>query len=130
MKEIKFALAMLSATATTGCTQVTDIAKKFTAGNTASDTAPYIYLATYKHDNSLTLCISNAEDALRNNGFTENSGSHTEDTFGTVHADNPKGLVAAKIECDTNIGTIAFAVSSLNNDAAFDSFKRLRDAQW
>jgi len=127
---MSFAIAVFSATAITGCAQVTEIAKKFSAGETASDAAPYIYLSTFKYDGSLSTCLGNAESTLRKNGFTEHFARNQKDEYGTVSADNPRGLVAAKIECDMKIGSSALAVSSQNNNAAYDSYKKLSDAEW
>jgi len=130
MKRISFALAVFSATVITGCAQITEIAKKFAAGETVSGAAPYIYLSTFKYDGNLSICLDNAESALRKNGFTEHFARDLKDEYGTITADNPRGLVAAKIECDMKIGSSALAVSSQNNNAAYDSYKKLSDAEW
>lgn len=130
MRISRLFVTLFSATAVTGCSQVADIAKRLSTNNSAVDIAPYIYLSTYSYGGKLAACLTSSERALRAHGFTENSGREIKDKYGTVWADNPKELISAKVECDSNLRITALAVSSLNNDTAYATYERLTNAKW
>ena len=92
---------------------------------------PYLYISTFSYSGSVSVCLTNAGQALKRSGFTNDfDRDMTGEKSGRVKAKIPSAAVVASIECDQSLGVTALAVSGLDNDLSYDKFKELFDASW
>ena len=96
---------------------------------------PWLYVSTFAYGGTGEECLSNAADALKEEGFVRDFEivrfkGKSRDSGGHVDGKLRNYPVVAKIECDQSLGVTGLAVTGIDNELTYEKYSTLFDKTW
>ena len=101
------------------------------SGHLAANAKPFIYTSVWSYSANRDKCIKSAEAVLAKHGFKDfESQNLSKDRSKKISGYHKSEYITAEIECDQKIGVTTLGVAGLDNDATYDMYSKLHDAEW
>lgn len=88
--------------------------------------SPFVYTTGGLLNTDLSTCLSDAEKAAKETGFTQDQEKALDEDKkdGTFFASKPDAPVSLVVRCAPTYGVVTIAVSGINNDVTFEEYGR------